>query len=392
MVLPELLSRRTIDFDGPGESPCVVPYFNIANFFQKERCKVHIVEHKQTKVQYAPKYTNKAEVAEQGLANNMLRERKLLKECDNIFTGNSSNLRYAFKDDLHRLMETNGYFLDDRAKLYFSEISCGIAYLHSLNIAHRELKRETSCFFDEFEHASLTDFNIACHYSKLNPMSSCSGTLASMVNMTGHLNAIDYWSLGILTFEMLYGYTPFSGADESETKDAIRKNPLVIPEESKSPVSEEANDILKALLTREPWFRLGADDNGGVRKLRAHAWFRNWDWEKAENREITVPFLPDTKNNMYYNPILELEEALFEDNPLQSRPVHLKNKDRLITKSNKITTGDELAAEDDGVVQLRMLTDEFKDFNFTKVVKPDEAVSMLITTSLDGLVDREANH
>ncbi|KAI8611662.1 hypothetical protein BC830DRAFT_1083911 [Chytriomyces sp. MP71] len=100
MVLPELLSRRTIDFDGPVDTT----HFDYVAPLERERCKVHIVEHKQTKVQYAPKYTNKAEVAEQGLANNMLRERKLLKECDNIFTGNSSNLRYAFKDDLHRLM------------------------------------------------------------------------------------------------------------------------------------------------------------------------------------------------------------------------------------------------------------------------------------------------
>ncbi|KAI9343941.1 kinase-like domain-containing protein [Obelidium mucronatum] len=154
--------------------------------------KVRIIEHKKTKVQYALKYINKQACAQQGLANNMLRERKLLEECASPFV---CNLRYAFQDDVHILMvldlklggdlefhlRTNGFFTEERTKFYFAEISCGLSYLHSLKIVHRDLK-PGNVLLDEFGHASLTDFNIACHYDESKGMTSRSGTLSYMGN------------------------------------------------------------------------------------------------------------------------------------------------------------------------------------------------------------------
>ncbi|KAJ3224328.1 hypothetical protein HDU78_011018 [Chytriomyces hyalinus] len=135
--------------------------------------------------------------------------------------------------------------------------------------------------------------------------------------------------------------------------------------------------------------RLGSDDNGGVVKLKHQAWFRGWDWEKAEDRELPVPFLPDPKNNMYYNSILELEEALFEDNPLQSKPVRIKTRDPIIRKTTKLT--EEELVLSDKVKQMNMLNEGFADFDFTKfVADPHESLSMTMSVSMEGLVQKEA--
>ncbi|KAJ3400764.1 hypothetical protein HDU80_006618 [Chytriomyces hyalinus] len=388
-----------IDFDAPVD----ITHFELCRSIGKGAFgKVRIVEHKKTKVQYALKYINKAEVAEQGLANNMLRERKLLQECDNPFI---CNLRYAFQDDMHLLMvldlklggdlefhlRANGYFTEDRSKFYFSEVACGIRYLHSLKIVHRDLK-PGNVLLDEFGHASLTDFNIACHYDAQKPMTSRSGTLAYMapevVNKAPYLNSIDWWSLGIMTFEMLYGYTPFAGDDDTETKFSIRNDDVTFPADPKSPVSDEAKEMILGLLNKNPMLRLGSDDNGGEIKVRKQAWFKGWDWDKAESRELPVPFLPDPKNNLYYNPILELEEALFEDNPLQSKPVRIKSRDP-ISKTNKLT-GEELVLSDEAK-QMNMLNEGFADFDFTKFfADPHEPLSMSIVGSMEGLVEKIA--
>ncbi|KAJ3243253.1 hypothetical protein HDU77_010500 [Chytriomyces hyalinus] len=389
-----------IDFDAPVD----ITHFELCRSIGKGAFgKVRIVEHKKTRVQYALKYINKAEVAELGVANNMLRERKLLQECDNPFI---CNLRYAFQDDMHLLMvldlklggdlefhlRANGYFTEERSKFYFSEIACGVQYLHSLKIVHRDLK-PGNVLLDEFGHASLTDFNIACHYDAQKPMTSRSGTLAYMapevINKAGYFNSIDWWSLGIMTFEMLYGYTPFAGDNDTETKFSIRNNDVEFPADPKSPVSDEAKDMILGLLNKNPTQRLGSDDNGGVVKLKHQAWFRGWDWEKAEDRELPVPFLPDPKNNMYYNSILELEEALFEDNPLQSKPVRIKTRDPIIRKTTKLT--EEELVLSDKVKQMNMLNEGFADFDFTKfVADPHESLSMTISASMEGLVQKEA--
>ncbi|KAI9343942.1 hypothetical protein BDR26DRAFT_894008 [Obelidium mucronatum] len=173
-----------------------------------------------------------------------------------------------------------------------------------------------------------------------------------------------------MTYEMLYGYTPFGSKEEADTKYGIRNSPLEFPSSSKQQVSEEAKEMLTGLIERNVALRLGSKENGGDRKIKNHKWFNGWDWEKVESREIPVPFKPDVEKNMYYNPVLELEEALFEDNPLQSRPVKLKEK----KEYSKNALSD--AEESDESLQLRLLTEGFADFDFTKLVYPHDTITM----------------
>ncbi|ORY49347.1 kinase-like protein [Rhizoclosmatium globosum] len=366
-----------VDFDAPVD----ISHFELCRSIGKGAFgKVRIIEHKKTKVQYALKYINKQQCAQQGLANNMLRERRLLEECHSPFV---CNLRYAFQDDLHLLMvldlklggdldfhlRKDGFFPEERAKFYFAEIACGLVYLHSLKIVHRDLK-PGNVLLDEFGHASLTISILHVTMMKRNQCRRVPGP-PEVVNKTSYLNSIDWWSLGIMTYEMLYGYTPYGAAQEVDTKYAIRNSPLVFPESTKAAVSDVAKEILAGLIERDVSIRLGSKESGGSRKIKEHKWFEGWDWEKVEAREVPVPFKPDVEKNMYYNPILELEEALFEDNPLQSRPVKYKEPKEYSKRA--LAEGTE---ESDEQIQLRMLTEGFLDFDFTKVTHSQQSVEM----------------
>ncbi|KAJ3074472.1 hypothetical protein HDU98_011155 [Podochytrium sp. JEL0797] len=254
---------------------------------------------------------NKEEIIKRGSAEHVLSERRLLEEAQSPFI---VNMRYAFQDDEHLLMILDlklggdlrfhltykGAFVESRAKFYFAEVSCALGYLHELKIVHRDIKPD-NILLDELGHASVTDFNVACHYRDEKPMHSKSGTARYMapevVSGTGYLNQIDWWSLGITTFEMIYGHPPFRARHKDELRKAIQNDPVEFPKTTKSPVSEVAIRFLTELLTRPLPDRLGSNENGGYAKIRAHDWFKDTDWKKIENKEVPVPFKPDASGD-----------------------------------------------------------------------------------------------
>ncbi|ORY49348.1 kinase-like protein [Rhizoclosmatium globosum] len=373
-----------VDFDGPVD----ITHFDIGRVIGKGSFgKVCIVQHKKTKQEFALKYINKAVCSAKGLAKNMIEERKLLEEAKSPFI---CNLRYAFQDDLHLLMvidlnvggdiafhlKFGGAFTEDRAKFYFAEIVCGLSYLHSLKIVHRDLK-PGNVLLSESGHASLSDFNLACHYKEERPMTSRSGTLKYMapeiLSQKGYLNAIDYWSLGIMTFEMLFGFTPYENAHEREIKRAIVNDPVKFPESSVTVdrVSPEARNIVLALLCKDPTQRIGSNEMGGDSSIKSHKWFSGWDWQKVQKQELPVPFIPDIKRCTYYNRVLNLDEVLFDENPLQSRPVK-KNRSRSSRGSvnSKASTSKGTlpsVTESEVELQMRQFEEDFMDYDYTKV-------------------------
>ncbi|KAJ3227546.1 hypothetical protein HDU81_006691 [Chytriomyces hyalinus] len=297
--------------------------------------KVRIVQHKKTKVQYAVKYMNKAEIIKRGSAEHVLSERRLLEEAQHPFI---VNMRYAFQDDEHLLMILDlklggdlrfhltykGPFAENRSKFYFQEVSCALNYLHGLKIVHRDIKPD-NILLDDKGHASVTDFNVACHYSEDKMMTSKSGTARYMapevISGTGYLNAIDWWSLGVTTYEMMFGYPPFRARHKDELKKAILSDPVEFSKNPKHNISDTATHFLAALLTRPLDQRLGARESGGYEKLRTHEWFKDTDWSKVETKELPVPFLPDVEKNAYHDPRYGLEEMFSGRNELADKPV-----------------------------------------------------------------------
>ncbi|KAJ3386290.1 hypothetical protein HDU84_001633 [Entophlyctis sp. JEL0112] len=251
---------------------------------------------------------------------------------------NSANMRYAFQDDEHLLMVLDlklggdlrfhlnfkGPFSETRARFYYAEVASALCYLHKQKIVHRDIKPD-NILLDEKGHASVTDFNVACHFSDDKPLMSKSGTARYMAPEVilghGYFNAIDFWSLSVTTYELLYGYTPFRSRQREDLKKSITTDPVEFSQNQKHNVSAIAVAFLKESLEKPLTDRLGTNETGGFEKITKHSWFLDLDWSKVESKEIPVPFIPDTEKNTYYDPRYGLEEMFSGRSELSDRPV-----------------------------------------------------------------------
>ncbi|XP_048465962.1 protein kinase C theta type-like [Rhincodon typus] len=100
--------------------------------------------------------------------------------------------------------------------------------------------------------------------------------------------SVDWWSFGVLLYEMLIGQSPFHGNDEDELFQSIRTDDPIYPRW----LGKEAKDILVKLFVREPERRLGIKGS-----IRQHAFFRDINWQALENREVEPPFKPTVKSS-----------------------------------------------------------------------------------------------
>ncbi|XP_030890616.1 ribosomal protein S6 kinase alpha-1 [Leptonychotes weddellii] len=157
---------------------------------------------------------------------------------------------------------------------------------------HQNPSLHYSILLDEEGHIKLTDFGLskeAIDHEK-KAYSFC-GTVEYMapevVNRQGHTHSADWWSYGVLMFEMLTGSLPFQGKDRKETMTLILKAKLGMPQF----LSTEAQSLLRALFKRNPANRLGSGPDG-AEEIKRHAFYSTIDWNKLYRREIKPPFKP----------------------------------------------------------------------------------------------------
>ncbi|KAF5342359.1 hypothetical protein D9611_001757 [Ephemerocybe angulata] len=298
--------------------------------------KVRVVEHKRSKKLYALKYIDKARCIKQRAIANIIQERRLLEEIDHPFI---VNLRYAFQDDencffvsdlmlggdLRFHLERKAYIEEDVVRFWMAELSSALEYLHQQRIIHRDLKPD-NILLDSAGHAHITDFNVAIHYSERRLHSSIAGSMAYMapqvVSRKGYSWQIDWWSLGITAYELLFHHRPFDGRTAEKMTQSILKDPLKFPDNASDRVSNEGIAALRGLIERDPSQRLGCRPNGqGIEDIHNHPWFRSINWDEIESKEGQPPFVPDMKQ-ANFDVSHELDEFLMVEKPL----THSKRK------------------------------------------------------------------
>ncbi|XP_076141151.1 ribosomal protein S6 kinase alpha-2 isoform X2 [Alosa pseudoharengus] len=227
-------------------------------------------------------------------------ERDILAEVNHPFI---VKLHYAFQTegklylildflrggDLFTRLSKEVMFTEEDVKFYLAELALALDHLHSLGIIYRDLKPE-NILLDEEGHIKITDFGLSKEAIENDKRAySFCGTIEYMapevVNRRGHTQSADWWSFGVLMFEMLTGSLPFQGKDRKETMALILKAKLGMPQF----LSPEVQSLIRALFKRNPTNRLGPD---GVEEIKRHPFFATIDWNKLYRREIKPPFKP----------------------------------------------------------------------------------------------------
>lgn len=199
-------------------------------------------------------------------------ERNILVDVEHPFI---VKLHYAFQTagklylildflrggDLFSRLSKEVMFTEEDVKFYLAELALALNHLHSLGIIYRDLKPE-NILLDSDGHIALTDFGLSKQPLQEGKAYSFCGTVEYMapevVNRKGHTFAADWWSFGVLMYEMLTGNLPFHGTTRKDTMTQILKAKLGMP----GNLSPEAQSLLRALFKRNPQNRLGAGPGG----------------------------------------------------------------------------------------------------------------------------------
>ncbi|KAI3454572.1 hypothetical protein Pfo_011235 [Paulownia fortunei] len=184
-----------------------------------------------------------------------------------------------------------GIFSEDQARVYTAEIVSAVSHLHKSGIVHRDLKPE-NILMDADGHVMLTDFGLAKEIDESSRSNSMCGTTEYMapeiLQSKGHNKNADWWSIGILLYEMLSGQPPFTHSNRKKLQEKIINEKLKLPPR----LSSEAHSLLKGLLQKDPLKRLGSGPKG-AEEIKSHKWFRTVNWKKIEARELQPRFNPD---------------------------------------------------------------------------------------------------
>uniref|UniRef100_A0A668A640 Protein kinase C n=1 Tax=Myripristis murdjan TaxID=586833 RepID=A0A668A640_9TELE len=199
-------------------------------------------------------------------------------------------MEYLNGGDLMFHIQEKGRFDLYRATFYSAEIICGLQFLHSKGIIYRDLKLD-NVMLDHEGHIKIADFGM-CKENVFgeNRATTFCGTpdyIAPEILLGQKYSfSVDWWSFGVLLYEMLIGQSPFHGDDEDELFESIRMDTPHYPRW----ITKEAKDLLERLFERDPTRRLGIVGN-----IRVHPFFKTINWQALERREVEPPFKPKVK-------------------------------------------------------------------------------------------------
>ncbi|XP_014395272.1 PREDICTED: serine/threonine-protein kinase Sgk3 [Myotis brandtii] len=182
-------------------------------------------------------------------------------------------------------------FPEHRARFYAAEIASALGYLHSIKIVYRDLKPE-NILLDSVGHVVLTDFGLCKEGIAISDTTTTfCGTpeylAPEVIRKQPYDNTVDWWCLGAVLYEMLYGLPPFYCRDVAEMYDNILHKPLNL----RPGVSLTAWSILEELLEKDRQNRLGAKED--FLEIQNHPFFESLSWTDLVQKKIPPPFNPN---------------------------------------------------------------------------------------------------
>merc|ERR1712232_948847 len=263
-------------------------------------------EHKKTGDTYAMKGLSKGYIVKTGMQESVMNEKNILMMTNSPFiirlweTYNGQQTLYfllepALGGELYATYNRKGFHGSEKhAKYYSAGTVFGFEHLHQRRIIYRDLKPE-NLLMNDLGHLKITDMGLAKFV--IGKTYTTWGTpdyfAPELIASTGHTNAIDWWTLGILIFELMSGHPPFESAYPMQIYSKVMKGigKVPFPPKCQGPTA----DMVKALLKKEPSERLPMRP-GGVQNMEDHKWFSGFDWDAMFNCTIDVPYKPVVKS------------------------------------------------------------------------------------------------
>uniref|UniRef100_A0A1J3DXI5 non-specific serine/threonine protein kinase n=1 Tax=Noccaea caerulescens TaxID=107243 RepID=A0A1J3DXI5_NOCCA len=302
--------------------------------------RVFLAKKRTTGDLFAIKVLKKADMIRKNAVESILAERDILINVRNPFVVRffysftcRDNLylvmEYLNGGDLYSLLRNLGCLEEDIVRVYIAEVVLALEYLHSEGVVHRDLKPDNLLIAHD-GHIKLTDFGLS-KVGLINSTDDLSGPGTSLLDEeesriptsehqlerrkkrsavgtpdylapeillgTGHGATADWWSVGIILFELIVGIPPFNAEHPQQIFDNIlnRKIPWPrVPEE----MSAEAHDIIDRFLTEDPHLRLGAR---GAAEVKQHIFFKDINWDTlARQKAAFVPASESAIDTSYF--------------------------------------------------------------------------------------------
>jgi serine/threonine protein kinase len=275
--------------------------------------KILLCKYKKDGKFYIMKSMRKDQIISEGTVDNILVEKNILMQgqCEFILTisfffQTPERLYYVCPfikgGDLFHKLKNDIFFKEDLVKFYSAQIAIALQHLHDMGIAYRDLKPE-NILLDEDGYIKLCDFGSSVIIRGTERETSFAGSpeyaSPEMITYSGHTFMTDWWSLGILIYELLYGNTPFFNMDKSRMFDLINTGSISFPkfiqiEGEDKPrnykVSDEAKNLISHLLEKDPGTRLGRK---GLKEIKKHPFFSGINFDDLLKKKVKPPFKPN---------------------------------------------------------------------------------------------------
>ena len=269
--------------------------------------KVQLVKEKSTGKLFALKTMSKRLLAESDQVEQTLTERNVLLRTTHPFLVSAHYtfqteskifmvLDYVPGGELFGRLKEDSTFSENRVRLYAAEILLGLGHLHALGFIYRDLKPE-NILVGEDGHLKITDFGLAKNTETAGGTTTTfCGTpeyiAPEMLQRLPYTKSVDWWSFGILVFEMLTGLPPFYDENVNQMYRSILRDEIQFP----SHVPEPARDLIRKLLDRNPETRLGAGEQD-YKEIQHHGFFASLDWKNVLDKKYKPEWVPQIKNS-----------------------------------------------------------------------------------------------
>ena len=303
--------------------------------------KVNLVEYLPTHETYAMKSLKKDILIEQEQIENTLLEKEILQTidypllCGLVFCFQTEEriyfiLPFLSGGELFQHLRKFRTFDEEKVRFYGAQIALALEYLHSKGIVYRDLKPE-NILMDEDGYLKLADFGMAKKLKDDEKAMSFCGTpeylAPEIITMEGHDKNADWWSFGILLFEMLCGLPPFYVENLDKMYELIKTSSVKFPKRIN--LSEDAKDIIRKLLEKDPKKRMGSQK--GIEEIKNHPFFASIDFDMIVQKKIKAPFIPELSSGtdvQYFDEEFTNEEVGMSYIPKKNMEVIKKNQNK----------------------------------------------------------------